>query len=178
MKRFGMAVALGALMVLCSGLVFADGAGQDDQGAAIDQGQASVDGKMSFDTYVELLRTDIRGQKKAVISKAMALTPEQEKVFWPIYNDYEHDLGKLTDVSIGIVKDYAANFQSMTDATASDLMNRALQNQGDKLKLKKTYGRKLEKALSAKIAARFLQADGMVNKMIELQIDAKLPLIK
>jgi hypothetical protein len=176
MKKLGMAVMLGAWLLLCSGLAFADGDVQGDQGAGIDQGQG--DGKMSFDTYVELLRTDLRAQKKAVISKSMEFTPDQEKVFWPIYNDYEHDLGKLTDVAINIVKDYAANFQNMTDAKAHDLMTSTLKNQSAKLDLRKAYGKKIEKALSSRIAARFLQVEGMVNRMVEIQIDSKLPLIK
>jgi hypothetical protein len=178
MKRVVLAVLVGSWLVMCGGLAFADGDEQGGGDAGIGQGQAPGAGNMSFDTYVELLRTDLRAQKKQVVSKAMALTPDQEKLFWPIYNDYEHDLAKLTDESVAIVKDYAKSFQSMTDAVARDLMNRTLKNQARKLDLKKAYGRKLEKALSAKIAARFLQVDGIVTKMIELQIDSKLPLVK
>lgn len=176
MKRLGMGLMFGAVLILCGGLANASGTAQGDQAAVT--GQGSGDGKMSFDTYVELLRTDLRAGKKAVISKSMELSPEQEKVFWSLYNDYEHDMGKLTDVGVLIVKDFAKNYRNMTDATASDLMNRALNNQGEKLKLRKAYAKKIEKALSSRVAARFIQVDGMLNKIIELQIDAKLPLLK
>lgn len=176
MKRFGIAAVLGALIIFCSGPVCADQPDQDGSDQSVEQAQPGPG--MSFDTYVELLRTNLRAQKKEIISKAMELSPDQEKVFWPIYNDYEHDMIKLTDVGIGIVKDYSKNYQSMTDAVAKDLMNRTLDNQNSKLKLKKAYAKKFEKALSARIAARFLQADSTVTKMIELQIDSRLPLIK
>lgn len=178
MKRLAMAAAiLWAVLIVSGGLVFAEGSGQDDPEQAVEQGQPGVQ-KMSLDTYIELMRTDLRAQKKAAVSKAMELTPEQEKVFWPIYNDYEHDFVKLTDVGMGIVKDYSKVYLNMTDAAAKDIMDRFLQNQSDKLKLRKTYARKLEKALSARIAARFLQADAVLTKMIELQIDSQIPLIK
>ena len=177
MKKLGMAAVIGVWLILSSGLVFAEGQCQDDSAQAIEQGQPGIQ-QMSVDTYVELMRTDLRAQKKAAVSKAMELTPEQEKAFWPIYNDYEHDFVKLTDVGIGIVKDYAKVYQNMTDAAAKDLMDRAFQNQGDKLKLKKTYAKKIEKALSPRIAARFFQADSTLTKMIELQIDSQIPLIK
>jgi hypothetical protein len=95
-----------------------------------------------------------------------------------VYNDYEHDLAKLTDRGVDIVMDYAKNYQNMTDEMARELMDRTLDNQAEKLKLRKEYAKKMEKALSAKVAARFLQIDAVVNKMIELQIDSKLPLIK
>lgn len=176
MKRISMVVLFGVWVVLCGGFALAAGEEGGDQGGAAVQGPGG--GNMSFDTYVELLRTDLRAKKKGVVSKAMMLTAEQEKVFWPIYNDYEHDLGKLTDVGIAIVKDYSQNFQNMTDEKARDLMTRTLDNQAGKIRLRKTYGRKLEKALNAKLAARFLQVDGTVNRMVELQIDSKLPIIK
>jgi hypothetical protein len=175
MKKVYLVLIIGAALICCGVPAFADDAAQGGQGPAVGQDEGK---QMSFDTYVELLRTDLRAGKKAVISKSMELTPEQEKVFWPIYNDYEHDMGKLTDVGVLIVKDYAKNFQNMTDAAASDLMNRTLKNQEAKLKLRKLYGKKMEKALSSRIAARFLQVEGMVNKIVELQIDAKLPLLK
>lgn len=178
MKRISMVVLLGAWLVLCGGFAFAAGPENVDQGGPAVGGQAPGEGNMSFDTYVELMRTDLRAKKKAIVSKAMGLTAEQEKVFWPIYNDYEHDMGKFTDVGIAIVKEYSQNFQNMTDEKARDLMNRTLDNQAGKVKLRKAYGRKIDKALNAKIAARFLQVDGTVNKMVELQIDSKLPIIK
>ncbi len=177
MKRLGMAAILGAWLILSGSPVFAEEQCQEGSDQAIEQGQPGVH-KMSLNTYIELMRTDLRAQKKAAVSKAMELTPEQEKVFWPIYNDYEHDMVKLTDVSIGIVKDYSKVFQNMTDEAAKDIMERSLKNQGDKLKLRKTYGKKIEKAMSARIAARFLQADAILAKMIELQIESQLPLIK
>jgi hypothetical protein len=179
MKRFGVATIIGIWLILLSGIVFAEGTDQDDSGQAIEQGQQGQGAqKMSVDTYIELMRTDLRAQKKAAVSKAMELTPEQEKAFWPIYNDYEHDMIKLTDVGIGIVKDYAKVYQNMTDEAAKDLIDRTFKNQDNKLKLKKTYAKKFEKALSPRIAARFLQVDGVLTKMIELQIDSQIPLIK
>ena len=38
--------------------------------------------------YVELLRSDVRGQKVAILTELMELTEAQDTVFWPIYRQY------------------------------------------------------------------------------------------
>ena len=124
------------------------------------------------------MRTNLRAQKKQILSQSMGLDEAQEKVFWPIYNDYEHDFSKLTDRGVDIVMEYAKHYENMSDETARDIMDRTLANQAEKIKLRKEYAQKMERAMSARVAARFLQIDAVVNKMVELQIDSKLPLIK
>ncbi len=182
MKRLGMVVICTAWIVFLNGPVFAQQ--PDPEGSAPSIGQddtlspAPDEQNMNIKTYVELMRTNLRAQKKQILSDSMELDEAQSKVFWPIYNDYEHDLSKLTDKGLGIINDYAKNYQNVSEKTAKELMNRALDLQTEKLKLRKAYAKKMEKALSAKVAARFLQVDAVVNKMIELQIDSKLPLIK
>lgn len=179
MKKLGMVMIIGAWILWVAFPVSAQQPEQVDPGQGVTQGQAGPDDQnMDVKTYVELMRTDLRAQKKQILSQSMGLDDAQAKAFWPIYNDYEHDLSKLNDKGIEIIKDYAKNYENMQEKTAKDIMNRSLDLQAEKLKLRKVYAKKMEKALSAKVAARFLQIDNVVNKMIELQIDSKLPLIK
>ena len=39
------------------------------------------------ETYLELLRSDVKMQKKTVIAAAMELNKEQSEKFWPIYRE-------------------------------------------------------------------------------------------
>jgi len=45
-------------------------------------------------------------------------------------------------------------------------------------KLKKKYFKRFERALSATIAAKFIQVENQINLLIDLQIASELPLIK
>lgn len=176
MKQVKAMVIIGAWIFFIGVFAYA----QQQEQADPEQGQVVLpDGQtMNMKTYIELMRTNLRAQKKQILSQSMGLDEAQAKVFWPIYNDYEHDLSKLTDRGVDIVMDYAKNYENLSDEKAKDLMDRTLDNQTEKLKLRKAYAKKMEDAMSAKVAARFLQIDAVVNKMIELQIDSKLPLIK
>ncbi|HPI92341.1 MAG TPA: hypothetical protein PLT09_05200 [Deltaproteobacteria bacterium] len=176
MKRIGTVVFIGAWILVLAFFAFAQ---QPDQADPELSQVILPDGQdMNIKTYIELMRTNLRAQKKQIVSRSMGLDEMQTKAFWPLYDDYEHDLAKLTDRGVDILMDYAKNYETMTDETASDIMNRTLDNQDEKLKLRRAYAKKMEDALSAKVAARFLQVDAVVNKMIELQIDSKLPLVK
>jgi len=53
---------------------------------------------------LETLRSDVNGYKVRVINQAMQLTgPEAEK-FWPIYRQYEQELGKVADKKIALIR--------------------------------------------------------------------------
>jgi len=178
MKNFGI-LTVGIWMLLVCNPAFAQQ--QDLEGAqpGIEQGQPGQgDQSVNLQNYIELMRSNLKTQKRQILTKSMELDEAQAKAFWPIYNDYEHDLAKLTDKGLAVIMDYSKHYQNMTDDMAHDLITRTLDNQAEKVKLRKAYARKLEKALSPRVAARFLQVDGVVNKMVELQLDSQIPLVK
>lgn len=127
---------------------------------------------------IEVLRSDVQTQKKAIMTHAMAMTDAESTIFWPIYNDYQNELRKIGDERVSIIKEYAANFNTMSDEMATSLVKRSLKTQQDRLNLYKKYNAKLAKALSPKLAARWLQTEHAINTMIDLQIASELPLME
>ena len=47
------------------------------------------------DAYIELLKSDVRTQKVAIISEALQFTDEESSAFWSIHREYELDLSKI-----------------------------------------------------------------------------------
>src|SRR3982750_524852 len=47
--------------------------------------------------HVELLRTDVRAQKVAILTELMDLSDTEDAVFWPIYREYAVELAKIND---------------------------------------------------------------------------------
>lgn len=130
------------------------------------------------DDYLELLRSDLKAEKTALLTAAMAFTEQEGAIFWPIYREYELELAKIGDARIANIKDYATNYATMTDVKAKELTDNAFKLEEDRLKLQKTYYKKVEKALSATSAARFMQVERQIGLLIDLQIASELPLIK
>ena len=130
------------------------------------------------DDYIQLLRSDVRTQKAVIITKAMQFTDEESSAFWPVYREYEHELSKIFDDRIELIQDYAQNFYNLTDDESKELAKKAFAMEKRITKLKKKYFKKITKALSANMAARFIQVENRINLLIDLQIASVLPLIK
>jgi len=130
------------------------------------------------DQYVELLKSDIKTQKIAVITEAMQLEEGQSEAFWQVYRDYDYELSALVDRRIENINKYAENFSSMTDETADELAKTSFKVEGDRVKLRQKYYKKFAKELSPLVGARWLMTERAINNLMDLQIQAELPLIQ
>jgi hypothetical protein len=126
----------------------------------------------------ELLRADLRAQKTAILTKALALDDTQSTAFWPIYREYESALVKINDETMSMIKDYATNYESMNNEVAKDLLKRAFKVREGRTKLLKKYTGKVEKSVSPIVAARWAQAEHAIQSAIDLQLASELPLMK
>jgi hypothetical protein len=127
---------------------------------------------------VETMRSDLRTDKVAILTKALAMDQATSDLFWPVYREYETELSKIGDARMANVKDYAANYESMTDAKAKELVNNAFSLNEQRSKLLKKYFGKVEKATSTRLAARWAQCEMALNAIVDAQVATELPLIK
>ncbi len=130
------------------------------------------------DQYVELLKSDIKTQKIAVITEAMQLEEGQSEAFWQVYRDYDYELSALVDRRIENINKYAENFSSMTDETADELAKNSFKIESDRVKLRQNYYKKFAKELSPLVGARWLMTERAINNLMDLQIQAEMPLIQ
>ena len=129
-------------------------------------------------SYIELLRSDVKTEKKALITEVMQFSEEDASKFWPIYKEYEFELDKLGDKRIAFIKEYAENYQKMTDVKADEIMQSAFNYQEERLDLKKDLYKSLKEKLSPSQAAKFIQLEHQIQLLIDLQINSELPLLK
>lgn len=127
---------------------------------------------------VELLRSDLRTDKVAILTKALAMDEATSATFWPIYREYEAELSKIGDARVANIKDYAANYESMTDQKTKELVKTSFSLYEQRTKLVKKYYGKVEKATSTRLAARWAQCEMALNAVVDAQIATELPLIK
>ena len=130
------------------------------------------------DSYIELLKSDVKTEKKAIIAEVMEFTEQESAAFWPIYNEYEYELSKLSDKRISNIKDFAANFDSLTDKKADELIKNSFGFQEDRLNLNKKYYSKFAEALTPTVAAKYMQVENQIQLILDIGIAANLPLAK
>ena len=79
---------------------------------------------------------------------------------------------------MAIIKDYAANFESITDKDADKLVKRSLSFRKQRAALLEKYYAKVAKATSKVIAARFLQVEAVLQGASDVVIGASIPLME
>jgi len=134
--------------------------------------------ELNIRAYIELLRSDVKKAKAQVMGDVMQLDADQAAKFWPIYKNFEGELSAIGDKIGGLIKDYAANYDSMTNQKAESLGNALLDLEQERNALKRKYFAQFKNALDGITATRFLQVENQLEKVIDLQIAASLPVIQ
>jgi hypothetical protein len=155
-------------------------------GTVLDAGQQGPRGaaggddtrELNLRAYTELLRSDIRAQKVAVITEVMQFTEAEDTKFWPIYREYERELAAINDNRLALIDEYAAAYEKMTDAAADRLAQGALDLEARRHALKAKYYERFKSALAPRTAARFLQVENQILLLLDLQIAASLPVVR
>jgi hypothetical protein len=69
-----------------------------------------------------LLRKDIRTIKKQLIAANLTLTDGQATKFWPVYEQYSAEFGKINETRSAVIKEYANGYGQLTDEQADNLI--------------------------------------------------------
>ncbi len=126
---------------------------------------------------IEMLRADLRAQRKQIVAQNMALTADEATKFWPIFDQYRKEAVKPNDERWAVIKDYAANYDTMTDAQAQNYLKRATAVDEELLALRLRYVAVFEKVISAKKTALWYQIDRRIDLLINLQLSAAIPMV-
>jgi hypothetical protein len=129
------------------------------------------------ESYFELLRQDLATKKVALITEVMQFTDAESEVFWPLYREFDFEGSKIGDETLKLIKDYAANFENITDEKALELMNTNFDLKKKSLGLKRDYMKKFSKVIAPARAVKVMQVMNQIDLIIDLQIASQLPLI-
>jgi hypothetical protein len=168
-----IAGALFASFVLLSGSL---SSAQATSSQTSSPGQAQ--GQSSTDQDVELLRKDIRSQKKQMIAANMNLTDKEAEQFWPLYDQYTAELVKINDKKYAAIKQFAQSYDTLTDQQAVDLTSQSLEVDQAVAQLRKRYIPIFQKVLSGKKTALFFQLDRRLVMVIDMQLSSAVPLVQ
>ena len=133
--------------------------------------------ELNLSAYAELLRSDVRTQKIAILTQLMGFTDTEDATFWPIYRAYDTEMSRLGDERVALLDDYARSFDAMTDETAERLATRALDLERRRQATLAACFDRVRQALSPRTALRFLQVEHQLLLLIDLQIASALPII-
>ena len=170
-KKSLVAALIVASALLLSSVAMSAQAAQTVPGGTVGAPQANLD------QDIQLLRQDVQSAKKQVVAANVNLTDTEATKFWPIYDQYSAEVAKIGDTRVALIKDYAQNYGTMTDAQANDFMKRAAAIDQQFSATRSKYVPIFEKVISAKKTALWYQIDRRLDLLINLQLAANIPVV-
>jgi len=127
---------------------------------------------------MQYLREKLLADKKAVIAANMSLTEAETKAFWPLYDEYQKELGKVNDQLAMVIVSYSKEHGAgkLTNEKARALLDRYIAIEEAELQFKKAFVPKLGKALPGLKVARYMQLENKIRAIVKYEIAGEVPL--
>jgi Spy/CpxP family protein refolding chaperone len=127
---------------------------------------------------LEMLRKDIRSQKKQLMAQNLRLSDAQATKFWPVYDQYTAELVKINNKKYATIQQFADQFGTLSDDQAMSLIQQWLTVDSQVAQLRMKYLPIVAQAIGGKQAATWAQLDRRLQMMIDLQLGARVPLVQ
>jgi hypothetical protein len=164
------------LVLMLAGLCSLSGAHVIAQTATGQETAASSkSGQVASDQDIELLRKDIRSQKKQLIAANLNLTATEATKFWPIYDQYQAEYTKIGDTKLALIKEYAQNLDTVTDEQALDYLKRSEEISESVVQLRKRYVPLVNQVLPGTKTATFFQLERRIEMLVDVEVASLLP---
>lgn len=138
---------------------------------------SGADASNNMRAHVKLLLSHVRQRKAEVMAETMQLNAADAAKFWPIYNEYDAELGKLSDLEVANIAEYSRTYTQMTNDKADELIQSALADRRQQSELLEKYYDRVKVQLGAITAARFIQVEDQLLLITNLQVDSSLPIV-
>jgi hypothetical protein len=128
---------------------------------------------------MQIMREKVKADKKLVVASNMELTDAEAKAFWPVYDQYQKDLGAINERIVKMIKSYADayNAKSMTDDGAKKLTDEFVAIEKAEAAMKESYVPKLSKVLPPKKVARYMQIENKIRALVKYELAGEIPLV-
>ena len=129
-------------------------------------------------TDMELLAEKVKADKKLLVGINMSLTNEEARDFWPVYDAYQREL-QTVNLELGeLIVEFAEAYAKgpIPNKTAKQIRNDVLVLEEKEVKLKRTYGDKMEKVIPAWKVMRYMQIESKIRAVLKFELARQIPL--
>jgi hypothetical protein len=141
-------------------------------------GTSRVSAQDSTDEDIKLFRKDLRSVRKQIIAANINLSDKEAEQFWPLFDQYTQELVAKQDRKYALLKEYAANYTTLTDEEAEKYVRGRADVDETILQVRLKYFPAFRKVLSGKSTALFFQLDWRLGLIMDLQLASQTPLIE
>jgi len=126
---------------------------------------------------IEVLRADVKADRKAMIAEGMQLTETESQAFWPLYRNYRAEVDHIADRLVEMILEYADLYPNVPEKKASEMLDQYTRMESDLLGVKEKYLKKFQKILPPSKVFRFAQLDNRFDLATRVQMATAIPLM-
>jgi Spy/CpxP family protein refolding chaperone len=123
------------------------------------------------------LRSKILNDKKGLVAKNLNLTDAEAAKFWPVYEKFQKAVAGPRARMNRAVLDYVNSEANITEGNAKRLTNEVVKAHLDEAKLFSDHVARVQKVLTARKAARYMQIENKIRAIAEYEVASVIPLI-
>ena len=124
----------------------------------------------------DAIKAQIKSNRQALVAENLMLSESESEVFWPVYRDFHAQRDALLDRRIELLQEFRDNFDGLTDAQATRMLDDYFVLQEDFLSLRKDYLQKFRGVLPDKKTLRYYQIESKMDTIIEYELSQVVPL--
>jgi hypothetical protein len=95
-------------------------------------------------------RKQLEADRVGVYSRVLNLTPDEARLFWPIFNEFQSQMESIQRESKDIRRNAIKNYNKMSDAELDKTIEATFNQEQKQLDLKRKYTKEFKKALPVK----------------------------
>ena len=104
-------------------------------------------------------REQIEAQKVAYLSSRMELTPDEAKVFWPVYDQFDKQLHELRKEHRASMKSNGKDLSELNDAEIEVLIDKEMEIKEEELDIRKKMHSELKELMGPRKVAMLYQGE-------------------
>lgn len=126
---------------------------------------------------LQVLLNTVRANRRALVSLNLNLTADEAAKFWPLFERYQTEMNAIGDRLLALVEDYAANFATLSNEKALQLMTDYLAVEAERVKVRQAWLPQFAAILPGRTVARFYQLDNKLDALIRFDLAATIPVV-
>lgn len=112
-------------------------------------------------------KENVEAYRIAYFTKELALTPEEAKVFWPVYNNYQTEMQNARKERKQTVMAGKTNAANLTDQQIEAMVDNEIVFKQNMLNIEKKYNEKFKQVLPiAKVAKLYQAQEGFKRELV------------
>ena len=131
-----------------------------------------------IDEQIALVRQSAHTDRKVAIMGNVHFTADESAQFWPAWDAYRAAAMANGDRLLALIKDFAANYDEMTDQKATELLTDSFSIRMQDVVIKQNFAKKINGFMPAQKVMRIIQIENKLDAAIDMKLAAEIPLAK